>query len=173
MLLIKKYSNRRLYDTKQSRYITIEELTETVRRGAEVRVVDAKTDEDLTQVTLTQIILEGRGAAKLLPTRLLTQLIRLEDDLLGDFLGSYLSTSLDLYLQARSGMQSISPWNPFAAMMNFAPGTFIGRNANGTQAPPRVASNTDVIELRRELDELKLSMKEQVSAPPAPKRRKR
>jgi polyhydroxyalkanoate synthesis repressor PhaR len=155
MLLIKKYSNRRLYDTDQSRYITIEELTATVRGGKDVRVVDAKTNEDLTQATLMQIILEGRGAAKLLPTRLLTQLIRLEDDLLGDFFGSYLSSSLELYLQARSGVQAMSPWNPFA-MMPFNAGSFLGR-APPQPAPPQRPSE-DVAELRRELEDLKKAM---------------
>lgn len=163
MLLIKKYSNRRLYDTDESRYITIDELTAKVRRGTEVRVVDAKTNEDLTQATLMQIILEGRGAAKLLPTRLLMQLIRLEDDLLGDFLGGYLSTSLDMYLQARSGVQALSPWNPFAM---FAPGAMMNRSISG-EIPVRRAENTDVSDLRRELEELKQSMKA------APKRKKR
>lgn len=164
MLLIKKYSNRRLYDTEESRYITIEELTEKVRRGAEVRVVDAKTDEDLTQATLMQIILEGRGAAKLLPTRLLQQLIRLEDTLLGEFLGSYLTTSLEMYLQTRAGVQAMSPWNPFAM---FAPGSIMGRTVSGEVPVRRVADNTDVIELRKELEELKEAMKSQ------PKRKKR
>ena len=65
MTVVKKYSNRRLYDTGDSRYITLEELAEKVRAGAEVRVIDAKTDEDLTQSTLAQIILESRGAARL------------------------------------------------------------------------------------------------------------
>ena len=54
-MLIKKYGNRRLYDTDASRYITLEELTEKIRVGAEVRVVDAKSGRDLTQPTLTQI----------------------------------------------------------------------------------------------------------------------
>ena len=74
--VVKKYSNRRLYDTDESRYITLEELTEKIRAGADVRVVDAKTNEDLTQATLTQIILEG-PAARLLPIPLLSQLIRI------------------------------------------------------------------------------------------------
>lgn len=169
MVLIKKYSNRRLYDTKQSRYITIDELTQTVRGGEDVRVVDAKTNEDLTQATLMQIILEGRGAADLLPARLLTQLIRLEDDLLGDFFGSFLSSSLDLYLQARAGAHAMSPWNPFG-MMPFSTRTLMGRASNtGEAAGPRPPANADVIELRRELQELKASIKSQ---PPA-RRRKR
>src|SRR4051812_21764778 len=57
-MLVKKYSNRRLYDTEASRYITIGELTDHIQRGAEVTIVDAKTGVDLTQVTLTQVIVE-------------------------------------------------------------------------------------------------------------------
>ena len=73
-MLIKKYGNRRLYDTESSRYITLEELAGIIRRGEEVRVVDAKSGEDLTTATLAQIIIEGRGAARLLPLPLLVQL---------------------------------------------------------------------------------------------------
>src|SRR4051794_39576976 len=102
MLLIKKYSNRRLYDTDDSRYITMEELTQKIRFGSDVRVVDAKTNEDLTQATLVQIILEGEKG-KLLPSRLLTQLIRLEDDALAEFFNSYMTSALEMYLQAKSG----------------------------------------------------------------------
>jgi polyhydroxyalkanoate synthesis repressor PhaR len=100
-VLVKKYSNRRLYDTTESRYITLEELAERVRAGADPRVVDAKTSEDLTQSTLTQVILESRGGAKLLPVPFLTQLIRLGDSALAEFLGRYLSWALDVYLSAK------------------------------------------------------------------------
>src|SRR5437016_11516826 len=86
-VLVKKYGNRRLYDTDQSKYITLEELAETVRQGKDVRVVDAKTGEDLTTATLAQIIIEWRGAARLLPQALLVQLIRMGDDSLAEFLG--------------------------------------------------------------------------------------
>ena len=73
-VIIKKYGNRRLYDTGSSRYITLEDLAEQIRGGQEVRVIDAASGDDLTQATLTQIIIEGRGAARLLPVGLLTQL---------------------------------------------------------------------------------------------------
>jgi polyhydroxyalkanoate synthesis repressor PhaR len=115
-VIVKKYSNRRLYDTEGSRYITLEELAEKVRGGADPKVADASTGEDLTQQTLAQIILESRGASRLLPVPLLTQLIRMGDDALAEFLGRYLSTALDLYLQARQGAQAIAPYNPFASM---------------------------------------------------------
>src|SRR5438552_2745828 len=85
MVLIKKYGNRRLYDTEASRYITLDDLAARVRSGSEVRVVDAKSNEDLTQATLTQLIMENRGASQLLPVSLLHQLIRLGDDALAEF----------------------------------------------------------------------------------------
>lgn len=98
--VIKKYGNRRLYDTEDSRYITQDELSDKIRSGRDVRVVNAKSGDDLTQVTLTQIIIEGRTAARLLPVALLTQLIRLNDDALAEFLGRYVGAALELYLQS-------------------------------------------------------------------------
>src|SRR5205814_8063367 len=89
MVLIKKYGNRRLYDTEASRYITLDELAARVRGGSEVRVVDAKSQEDLTGATLTQLIMENRGASRLLPVSLLHQLIRLGDDSLAEFFSRY------------------------------------------------------------------------------------
>jgi polyhydroxyalkanoate synthesis repressor PhaR len=62
-MLVKKYSNRRLYDTESSQYITLEELAGKIRAGSDAQVVDAKTGQDLTQATLTQIILEHRAHA--------------------------------------------------------------------------------------------------------------
>ena len=95
-MLVKKYGNRRLYDTEQSRYLRLDELAERIRAGADVRVVDAKTDADLTAPTLAQIIFEDRNAARLLPVPVLLQLIRLGDDALGEFLGRYVSWALEL-----------------------------------------------------------------------------
>lgn len=115
MLVIKKYSNRRLYDTAESRYITLEELAAKIRAGAEIQVQDAKTGQELTQATLVQIIMESRGASKLLPTPLLVQMIRMGDDTLAEFLGQYMSMALQLYLQARKGAAAVSPYYPFAS----------------------------------------------------------
>ena len=88
-VLIKKYGNRRLYDTGDSRYITLEELATRIRSGSEVRVVDAQSNEDLTQATLVQLVLETGSAAKFLPVQLLTQMIRLSDDALAEFFSRY------------------------------------------------------------------------------------
>jgi polyhydroxyalkanoate synthesis repressor PhaR len=75
--VIKRYSNRKLYDTQESRYVTLEELEEMIRAGKEISVVDAATGEDLTSVTLTQIILENeRSHRTALPAAFLHQLIK-------------------------------------------------------------------------------------------------
>ena len=128
-MIVKKYSNRRLYDTDESRYITLEELTETVRRGIDVEVIDAKTGADLTQATLTQIMLETK-AAKLLPTPLLARLIRMQDDALAEFFGKYLSAALEVYLSAKQGAQAVAPYFPFATVP-FSAGNAFARLLNG------------------------------------------
>jgi len=115
-ILIKKYGNRRLYDTGDSRYVTQDELAAKIRGGADVRVVDAQTNEDLTQATLTQIVLETGHAAKFLPVQLLTQMIRLSDDSLAEFFSRYVTGALDVYLQAKRGVQSIAAYNPIAQL---------------------------------------------------------
>ena len=112
--LIKKYGNRRLYDTGDSRYITLEELTAKIRGGTDVRVVDATDGNDLTQVTLTQLILESGNAARMLPVPLLTQLIRLGDDALGEFFSRYVTAALELYLGARRGVRGLVDASPLA-----------------------------------------------------------
>jgi polyhydroxyalkanoate synthesis repressor PhaR len=171
ILTVKKYGNRRLYDTGESRYITIEELAEKIRKGADARVVDAKTGQDLTQATLTQIIIESRGAAKMLPVPLLLQLIRMREDALAEFMGRWMTWALAVYTQARQGARTIAQYNPLA-MAPFAATNALARLLNGPsswsepevphpppppEAEPDVAVN-DVAELRRELDELKKSL---------------
>ncbi len=115
-ILIKKYGNRRLYDTGDSKYVTLEELANKIRSGADLRVVDAQTGDDLTQATLVQIVLEAGNAAKFLPVQLLTQMIRLSDDSLAEFFSRYVTGALDLYLQARRGVQLMASFNPLAQL---------------------------------------------------------
>jgi polyhydroxyalkanoate synthesis repressor PhaR len=169
-MIVKKYSNRRLYDTEDSRYITLDELAQKIRRGSDVRVVDAKTGDDLTQTTLTQIILES-DAARLLPVSLLTQLVRMQDDALAEFFGRYVSAALELYNQARSGVQQVTPYFPFAQVPLQAADAFFRMFSGG--APPRPAPpparepepepappRDDVADLRRELEELKRAFRQ-------------
>jgi len=173
-MIVKKYSNRRLYDTEDSRYITLEELAQKIRRGADVRVVDAKTGDDLTQATLTQIILES-DAARLLPVPLLTQLVRMQDDALAEFFGRYVSAALDLYHQARSGVQQVTPYFPFAQVPLQAADAFFRMFSGGAPTPPPrpappppsrepepepAPARDDVADLRRELEELKRAIRQ-------------
>ena len=75
--VIKRYSNRKLYDTQESRYVTLEEIEEMIRGGKEIAVMDASSGEDLTSVTLAQIILENeRNHRAALPSAFLHQLIK-------------------------------------------------------------------------------------------------
>jgi polyhydroxyalkanoate synthesis repressor PhaR len=115
-VLIKKYGNRRLYDTSDSRYVTLDELAQKIRGGSDLRIVDAQNGEDLTQGTLTQIVLETGNAAKFLPVQLLTQMIRLSDDSLAEFFSRYVTGALDVYLHAKRGMQSIASYNPLTQL---------------------------------------------------------
>lgn len=183
MRIVKKYSNRRLYDTAESRYITLEDLADRIREGAEVRVQDAQDGSDITQVTLTQIILEARGGARLLPVPLLVQLIRLGDDALAEFFGRYVSWALSVYVQARQVLPPLGPiasapfaaTNAFARMVGPMWGGFGGPQppvpaaypdlppppeaerpaSEEPPAPGRGDARDDIASLRRELEELK------------------
>ncbi len=120
-MLTKKYGNRRLYDTEQSRYITLEELAELIQAGKDddVRVISADDGEDLTTATLTQIIVEGRGAARLLPVPLLIELIRMGDTALAEFLGNYVTWACQVYLETKKGMQAMTPLAPWLGATGF------------------------------------------------------
>ncbi|MEM1414773.1 MAG: polyhydroxyalkanoate synthesis regulator DNA-binding domain-containing protein [Myxococcota bacterium] len=171
MITVKKYSNRRLYDTDWSRYVTLDEVAGRVRGGEDVRVIDAKTGGDLTQTVLVQIILESRGAAQLLPARLLAQLIRLEDADLAEFFGNWMSWSLELYLSAK---RSVTAAGPFAAMPLQATEALarLVRGVGGRARPdlpmpmPEAAPppdderrlEGDIADLRRELADLKAAL---------------
>jgi polyhydroxyalkanoate synthesis repressor PhaR len=187
-VLIKKYGNRRLYDTGDSRYVTLEELAAKIRAGHDLRVVDAQTGEDLTQATLTQIVLETGNAAKFLPVQLLTQMIRLSDDALAEFFSRYVTGALDLYLQAKRGVQTLATYNPLT-QLPIAATDALARMWMGSpfvptyQAPPPPPAPVPVVEpepeaaprtddvaaMRRELEELKQAVREGLG----PRRKKR
>ena len=106
-MVIKKYANRRLYDTSSSRYINLEDIAALVRNGKDLQVVDAKTGEDLTRVTLTQIIVEdAKGQPTGLPLELLRQLIVATDRVGQEFIMWYLKSAFDAYQKVQSSVQS-------------------------------------------------------------------
>ncbi|MFO1037407.1 MAG: polyhydroxyalkanoate synthesis repressor PhaR [Geminicoccaceae bacterium] len=94
--VVKKYANRRLYNTATSSYVTLDELSQMVRKGDDFVVYDAKTNEDITRSVLTQIILEEDSKGRnLLPIGFLRQLISFYDDNLHAFLPRYLEMSME------------------------------------------------------------------------------
>ena len=106
-VVIKKYANRRLYNTASSSYVTLDHLAEMVRQGVDFVVYDAKTNEDLTRGVLTQIIFEeeNNGAQNLLPLQFLRQLIGFYGDSMQSLLPSYLEMSLDGFTKQRERLQ--------------------------------------------------------------------
>lgn len=102
-LLLKKYTNRRLYDTEKSIYVTLDYVTETIRQGRQIQVTDAKTGEDVTAAILTQIVLEEARKKKfLLPTPLLYLIIQYGENVLTDFFEKYLEQTIRNYLLFRN-----------------------------------------------------------------------
>ena len=117
---IKKYANRRLYNTETSSYITLEHLAAMTRAGRDFRVVDARTDEDITHNILTQIIMEaeGRGTTPMLPVGFLRQLISLYGDSMQAVVPGYLEASMDSFrrnqAQFRDAVEGAFAGSPFA-----------------------------------------------------------
>ncbi len=104
---IKKYANRRLYNTASSAYVTLADLAKMVKGGEDFVVIDAKTNEDITRSVLTQIIFEQEGieGQALLPTTFLRQLIRFYGDSMQALLPSYLEFSIDKFSGERQAMR--------------------------------------------------------------------
>ena len=105
--VIKRYSNRKLYDTQESRYVTLEEIEEMIRAGREISVVDAASGEDLTSVTLTQIILENERTRRAsLPSAFLHQLIK-HGESWQDFVQKSMRASLEGMVSSQRDMERI------------------------------------------------------------------
>lgn len=125
-IIIKKYANRRLYNTSSSSYVTLDYLAGMVKNGNEFVVHDAKTGEDITRQVLTQIIVEeeSKGHA-MLPIGFLRQLIRLYDDNMQSFVPGYLEVAMESFVHNQEQMrekitESLGSTNPFAEMENMA-----------------------------------------------------
>ena len=138
VVIIKKYANRRLYDTESSSYITLERLAEMVRQKRDFKVVDAKTGEDITHNVLTQIIMdeEARGGT-MLPINFLRQLIGMYGDSMQSMVPQYLEASLEAFQrnqsQFRDAMAGAFSGGPFADLARRNMELF--RNAAGSIVP--------------------------------------
>ncbi len=120
-VVIKKYANRRLYNTESSSYITLEHLAQMTRDGREFRVVDAKTDEDITHNVLTQIIMEEESRVQtMLPVSFLRQLIALYGDSMQAMVPGYLEASMDSFrrnqAQFKTAVEGAFAGSPFAEL---------------------------------------------------------
>lgn len=175
-VVIKKYANRRLYNTATSAYVTLEDLARMVREGTDFVVYDAKTNDDLTRQILTQIIFEeeSRGEA-LLPVQFLRQLIGFYGGQMQGVLPSYLEMSLDAFARQQEQMRG-----QFSKAFGAAPGAglldeAVKRNmamfaeamkmwpgysaAAARPAPePQPSSQDPLAEMRRQMDEMRAQL---------------
>jgi polyhydroxyalkanoate synthesis repressor PhaR len=172
VIIIKKYANRRLYDTESSTYITLERLAEMVRQKREFQVVDAKSGEDITRSVLTQIIMDEEAhGSTMLPVNFLRQLISMYGGQMQSVVPQYLEASLDALqrnqTQMHEAMAGAFAANPFAEMTRrnmemftaAASGARAKAAAEGNEGEaPAAAANGD--ETRTELAGLKAQLAE-------------
>ncbi|RBP16392.1 polyhydroxyalkanoate synthesis repressor PhaR [Roseiarcus fermentans] len=174
---IKKYANRRLYNTASSAYVTLADLAKMVKSGEDFVVYDAKTNEDITRSVLTQIIFEQEGieGQSLLPTTFLRQLIRFYGDSVQALLPSYLEFSIDRFSGERQAMREAAghmfgadafSGGSFAALQELTQKNLIAFNqALGmfspfpaaiatVEAARKTSSPEDIEELRKQLSEI-------------------
>jgi polyhydroxyalkanoate synthesis repressor PhaR len=158
VVIIKKYANRRLYDTESSSYITLERLAEMVRQKREFKVVDAKSGDDITHAVLTQIVMdEEAGGTNMLPVNFLRQLIGMYGDGMQSMVPQYLEASLEAFQrnqsQFRDALAGAFTGGPFAEIarrnmelfQNAAGGT------GGKAAAPADEGADEMARLRAEL----------------------
>src|SRR5437868_11686732 len=171
-VIIKKYGNRRLYDTAGSRYVNLDDIAAFIREGKDVQVLDAKTGKDLTRVTLTQIITEdAKDKPTGLPLELLRQLIVASDQTRQEFVMWYLKSAFDTYQAVQDAVK-----DRFSDVQSalFSPVDSVKRFLSGQ---PAVASpqESELQMLRKRLAELEGQMKGSPKrtrrSPPKPARR--
>ena len=107
VIVLKKYANRRLYDTQQSVYVTLSDVADIIRQGKTIKAIDAGSKEDVTAFVLTQIILEqAKSRDLLLPVPVLHMIIRYGDNVLNDFFDRYLQPILQNYMTHKNAFDS-------------------------------------------------------------------
>jgi polyhydroxyalkanoate synthesis repressor PhaR len=163
-IVIKKYANRRLYDTSGSRYINLEDIAALVRNGKDLQVIDAKTGEDLTRVTLTQIITEdAKGQPTGLPLELLRQLIVASYRVGQEFIMWYLKSAFDAYQNVQNSVRSRISEVQSAAL---SPLHLVKNLVKGSSEENPSESAAELRELRSRISELEGRLQK-------PKRKKR
>jgi polyhydroxyalkanoate synthesis repressor PhaR len=167
-VIIKKYANRRLYNTETSSYITLEHLAAMTREGRDFKVVDAKTEEDITHNILTQIIMEEEARGQtMLPVNFLRQLIAMYGDSMQAMVPGYLEASMDSFRrnheQFKTAVEGAFANSPFAeiakrnmAMFEAATAAFKPGAPKPGDAPAAAAAGKDeeIAALKAELSKL-------------------
>lgn len=160
-VIIKKYENRRLYDTTNSRYVNLDEVAQMLRKGADVQAVDATTGDDITRLVLTQIIVEGaKDNDSCLPLDLLRQMVIATGKVSQESFLKYMRAMFEMYQNTYRGFSQMMP--PFDFLQMMPPGA---SHAEASRARPEAS---EVSELRRRIGEL-----EKHIVAPAPKKGRR
>ncbi len=160
VVIIKKYANRRLYNTESSTYITLEHLAEMVRAKREFKVVDAKTGEDITHNVLTQIIMEEEaGDNPMLPVNFLRQLIGMYGGNMQPMVPQFLEESLAAFQrnqsQFRDAMAGAFTGGPFAELARRNMEMFTAAASGGARPKTEADDNkAELAELRAQLSAL-------------------
>ena len=157
-VIIKRYGNRRLYDTSSSRYVNLDHVAAMIRQGTDIQVVDAKTGEDRTRGVLTQIITEeAKGQPTGLPIDLLRQLILASDYARQEFLMWYLRTAFDTYQKVQDSFQNRLADMGSAALAPLQKMRSFISSALSPEGPPEPPS--EIEELRKRIAELEAMLK--------------
>src|SRR5713226_9709246 len=119
-ILIKRYGNRRLYNTETSAYLNYQDLVKLIREGHDVQVIDSRTKADVTKPVLMQVILEEEKTQSMLPVSFLIQIIRSRESAVQDFFKNYLSSSFEAYLKTKEEFDR--RFRGFLQMSSTAPG---------------------------------------------------
>jgi polyhydroxyalkanoate synthesis repressor PhaR len=161
-LEIKKYANRRYYDATHSRHLTLEEIRALIQQGYDISVVDAKTSTDITAQVLTQLILElDTSKIDSLPVPLLVRIIRMNDQLVKDFIEKYFNQALQSFLDYQRRLEEqirqahglpstlplVSAWTK--AMLEPFSSAFANRSAGAGPTPQPTAPPEHVAELEQ------------------------
>jgi len=161
-IVVKKYGNRRLYDTSSSSYVNLEDLAAHIRAGRELKVVDAKTGQDLTRVVLTQIITEdAKDKPTGLPLELLRQLIIASDEVRQEFLMWYLKSAFDTYQKLQDTVQNRLSEVQSAIL---SPVEMMKRFLGGPHSGDTVNSDQELDVLRKRVAELEAQLQRPIRA---------
>ena len=122
-VLVKKYTSRRLYDTQRKTYVTLAQVSDMIKDGRKVEVIDAKTEQDVTAFILTQIIVEeAKNSRPLLPVSLLHLIIECGETVLNEFFDKYLESSIKNYLNYKRTLdEQFKRWLEFGTGLSAFP----------------------------------------------------